>query len=135
MEVNRLLGDELTYELQLRGLPIGNTVSVKRTLLYDAIRAERLNVAQAPRICTFPPGPELQICESKLVDLEKSIVHFDRDNRDNEFRRICTRLTHVLERLLRLEVTPELEARRSSMVALARELMGELKLVYQGTVE
>nr|CAH7732412.1 unnamed protein product [Callosobruchus chinensis] len=134
MEVNRLLGDELTYELQLRGLPIGNTVSVKRTLLYDAIRAERLNVAQAPRICTFPPGPELQICESKLVDLEKSIVHFDRDNRDNEFRRICTRLTHVLERLLRLEVTPELEARRSSMVALARELMGELKLVYQGTL-
>nr|CAH7759129.1 unnamed protein product [Callosobruchus chinensis] len=134
MEVNRLLGDELTYELQLRGLPIGNTVSVKRTLLYDAIRAERLNVAQPPRICTFPPGPELQICESKLVDLEKSIVHFDRDNRDNEFRRICTRLTHVLERLLRLEVTPELEARRSSMVALARELMGELKLVYQGTL-
>nr|CAH7719225.1 unnamed protein product [Callosobruchus chinensis] len=61
MEVNRLLDDELTYELQLRGLPIGNTVSVKRTLLYDAIRAERLNVAQPPRICTFPPGPELQI--------------------------------------------------------------------------
>nr|CAI5846417.1 unnamed protein product [Callosobruchus analis] len=29
MEINRLLGDEITYELQIRGLPIGNTVEQK----------------------------------------------------------------------------------------------------------
>nr|CAI5850873.1 unnamed protein product [Callosobruchus analis] len=135
MEVNRLLGDELTYELQIRGLPIGNTVTEKRTLLYEAVRAERLNIAQPPSICTFPPGPELQICETKLDGLKRSIVHFDHDNRDNEFRRICTRLIHVLERLSRLEVTSDLEDRRSLMADHARELMDELKLVYQSTAE
>nr|CAI5864480.1 unnamed protein product [Callosobruchus analis] len=93
MEVNRLKGDELTYELEIRGLPIGNTVSEKRCLLREAFRKERLKVKEVPSRCNRPTHTELAVCSDKLDELKISICDFDGSNKENEFRRIYTRLS------------------------------------------
>nr|CAI5840393.1 unnamed protein product [Callosobruchus analis] len=81
MEVNRLLGDELTYELQVRELPIGNTVAEKRMLLREALRMERQNLKTFPGKCTAPVELELDICSKKLSELRADVASFDSDNR------------------------------------------------------
>nr|CAI5856522.1 unnamed protein product [Callosobruchus analis] len=121
MEVNRLLSDELTYELQARGLPIGNTVAEKRLLLRESLRQERLGLSTPPTSATW-----------KLGELRRAVGQFDDSNRDNEFRRIYTRLIHVSDRLKRIEcVTPLLEAQRASLISDANELVRELNLAYE----
>nr|CAI5856519.1 unnamed protein product [Callosobruchus analis] len=132
MEVNRLLSDELTYELQARGLPIGNTVAEKRLLLRESLRQERLGLSTPPTRCNMVADHELVVCTGKLGELRRAVGQFDDSNRDNEFRRIYTRLTHVSDRLKRIEcVTPLLEAQRASLISDANELVRELNLAYE----
>nr|CAI5845419.1 unnamed protein product [Callosobruchus analis] len=102
MELNRLLGDELTYELQVRELPIGNTVAEKIMLLRAALRMERLNLKAFPGRRTAPVELELDICSKKLSELRADVASFYSDNKENDFRRIYSRLLHVSERLARL---------------------------------
>nr|CAI5864337.1 unnamed protein product [Callosobruchus analis] len=97
MEINRLLGDEITYELQIRGLPIGNTVEQKRNLLREALRKERLKLIQPPEKCNFSEEHELVTCINKLSELRLAIADFNFANRENEFRRIHTRLNTCLD--------------------------------------
>nr|CAI5870154.1 unnamed protein product [Callosobruchus analis] len=114
MEVNRLLGDELTYELQVRELPIGNTVAEKRMLLREALRMERLNLK------TFPG---------------KYIASFDSDNRENDFRRIYSRLLHVSGRLARLQPNPDLEERKSLLYNESIQLLRDLNIAFEEAKE
>nr|CAI5848669.1 unnamed protein product [Callosobruchus analis] len=132
MEVNRLLSDELTYELQARGLPIGNTVAEKRLLLRESLRQERLGLSTPPTRCNMVADHELVVCTGKLGELRRAVGQFDDSNRDNEFRRIYTRLIHVSDRLKRIEcVTPLLEAQRASLISDVNELVRELNLAYE----
>nr|CAI5832339.1 unnamed protein product [Callosobruchus analis]CAI5851917.1 unnamed protein product [Callosobruchus analis] len=130
MEVNRLLSDELTYELEVRNLPIGSTVNEKRMLLRDVFRKERLKLAEPPNKCSKLAEFELPICEGKLEDLRQSIASFDHDNRENEFRRIYTRLTHVSGRLSRLACSSEQASQKHSLYHSATQLICELNRVY-----
>nr|CAI5840214.1 unnamed protein product [Callosobruchus analis] len=75
---------------------------------------------------------ELVVCTGKLGELRRAVGQFDDSNRDNEFRRIYTRLIHVSDRLKRIEcVTPLLEAQRASLISDANELVRELNLAYE----
>nr|CAI5866081.1 unnamed protein product [Callosobruchus analis] len=130
MEVNRLLSDELTYELEVRNLPIGSTVNEKRMLLRDVFRKERLKLAESPNKCSKLAEFERPICEGKLEDLRQSIASVDHDNRENEFRRIYTRLTHVSGRLSRLVCNSEQASQKYSLSHSATQLICELNRVY-----
>nr|CAI5826146.1 unnamed protein product [Callosobruchus analis] len=130
MEVNRLKGDELTYELEIRGLPIGNTVSEKRCLLREAFRKERLKVKEVPSRCNRPTHTELAVCSDKLDELKISICDFDGSNKENEFRRIYTRLCHVSSRLTRLVCDTEQEVERYKLSRVVEQLICELNMAY-----
>nr|CAI5823597.1 unnamed protein product [Callosobruchus analis] len=132
MEVNRLLSDELTYELQVRGLPIGNTVAEKRLLLRESLRQERLGLSVPPSKCNMVVDHELIVCTGKLGELRRAVGQFDDSNRDNEFRRIYSTLIHVSDRLSRIGCeTPLLEAQRASLISDANELIRELNVAYE----
>nr|CAI5829708.1 unnamed protein product [Callosobruchus analis] len=131
MEVNRLLGDELTYELQVRELPIGNTVAEKRMLFREALRMERQNLKTFPGKCTAPVELELDICSKKLSELRADVASFDSDNRENDFRRIYSRLLHVSERLARLQPNPDLEERKSLLYNESIQLLRELNIIFE----
>nr|CAI5861486.1 unnamed protein product [Callosobruchus analis] len=132
MEVNRLLSDELTYELQVRGLPIGNTVAEKRLLLRESLRQDRLGLSVPPTKCNMVVDHELIVCTGKLGELRRAVGQFDDSNRDNEFRRIYTRLIHASDRLSRIDYeTPLLEAQKASLISDANELIRELNVAYE----
>nr|CAI5831345.1 unnamed protein product [Callosobruchus analis] len=130
MEVYRLLGDELTYELLIRGLPIGNTVAEKRALLRDALRVEKENLSAPPQQGCGIAQEELPKCSTKLRELKEAILHFDVENREDEFTRIYTRLLHVSGRLPRLSCEGDEAEERKDLMERAIQMLGELNHRY-----
>lgn len=127
MEVNRLLSDELTYELLIRGHEPSSTVAEKRALLRQALTEEQSGLVRSSLI-TLNPADELRICSVKLEEMLGGIQEFDKSNADNEYRRIKTRLVHVEERLSR--VGPDNEASRikhKSLLEFCRGLFEALE--------
>ncbi|XP_031350410.1 uncharacterized protein LOC116176081 [Photinus pyralis] len=102
MEVNRLLGDELSYELAIRDMSTSGTVAEKRSALRGCLRLENSSLTPIPNLSKLDNKKELQVCSSKLQELEQCIESFDQTNRENEYKRIQTRLLHVQGRLKRL---------------------------------
>lgn len=102
MDPHRLLSDELSYELMIRGLPTSGTVTEKRVRLRSCLRAERDGDPPSPPDCPLMPEAELDICQKKLSQLKTMIENFDVDNYQNEYMRIGSRLTHVHKRLGRV---------------------------------
>lgn len=117
MEVNRLLSEELSYELFIRGLPTTGTVENKRTLLRDVFRLERLGEKRPPVLVDLDPVSELCTCRAKLNALSHSVNHFDHDNRDNDYKRIHTRLLHLNFRLNRIDARDQVD------ISLKHELL------------
>nr|CAI5861849.1 unnamed protein product [Callosobruchus analis] len=84
-----------------------HTVEQKRNLLREALRKERLKLIQPPEKCNFSEEHELVTCINKLSELRLAIADFNFANRENEFRRIHTRLEHLSGRLRRLVCSSE----------------------------
>lgn len=133
MEINRLLSDELAYELQIRGLPVGATVEERRFQLRRAFREEKENNIEAPNTTNLPAIEEFNTCKMKMIYVEEEIRTFDSDNRKNEYERLNTRLTHVIFRLCR--ITPENDEQKhilAELISKGRKLVAELNLAYEG---
>ncbi|KAJ8964621.1 hypothetical protein NQ317_003848 [Molorchus minor] len=112
MEVNRLLGDELTYELQIRNLNITGTCLKKVNLDGEN---------------------ELTVCSKKLEELKLGILNFDFGNRDNDFKRIYSRLLHVSSRLRRIACDNQNQVDlKGDLVSLCAQLIGDLNLAFEG---
>lgn len=136
MDVNRLLGDELAYELYVRGYPVGNTVAEKRVALRNALRLEGESAVTTRFDLALDSVEEKDICERKLNELEQAIINFDFRNRDNEYKRISSRLAHIAGRLDRFcckEI--DLEIERLRLVAKCTRLREEISLLLEGSVE
>lgn len=128
MEINRLLGDELAYELYIRGLPVPQTVNERRFSLRGAFRMERDGLASSIGICSFlDPTQELTICTAKLNELVGDMQHFNRENQDNEYKRISTRLCHLRLRLGRIPTpTSEMETEKRKLLTNVMQQMATL---------
>lgn len=122
MEINRLLNDEITYELQIRGLPTSGTVATKRAILRDALRLERNCETDPPISVDLDINSELVKCNDKLGDLEEDIQNFNRDNAQNEFKRISSRLSHITLRLYRLQCDSSSEEKRDFLIGWCKNL-------------
>lgn len=119
MEVNRLLGDELAYELKLRGLPVHNTVLANRSTLRGALRLEREGLSSFNfENINLEPREELNVCSEKLLVLARELRNFDYSNKENEYKRLSTRLCHVQNRLKRIS-SPDSEQQH-----IRNELLG-----------
>lgn len=122
MEVNRLLSDELTYELQIRGCEIPETVAQKRVVLRQALSSERTNFV-VPEGSNFDGGSELNICQGKLDELLGNIQEFDGSNVDNEQKRINSRLIHVCGRVKRVVAAGRVQEEKKKFLSdLCQEL-------------
>lgn len=97
--MNRLLSDELDYELRVRGLSSEGTVAEKRSALRGALKAEGTGFPFRSRVLECDPARELEVCDRKLEELAAYVRVFDIRNRDNEFQRIRSRLVHLAGRL------------------------------------
>lgn len=134
MDAHRLLGDEIAYELQVRGLPVMRTVAENRSTLRGALRGEKEGLTPT---CLQPvdfldPIEELHICSGKLQDLEDDIQNFDADNRDSEYRRITSRLSHINLRLRRIvTLGPEQEQQRTDLCGRCLQLLDAVGLGVQ----
>ncbi|KAL3279473.1 hypothetical protein HHI36_016983 [Cryptolaemus montrouzieri] len=136
MEVNRLLSNELAYELPIRKLPSSGNVADKRIDLRGALRAEKAGEREVPSSCNFNPSYELTFCSSKLAELQEMIERFNISNRTNEFKRISTRLLHVEGRLSRIVCdTSELIHHRSELLELQQRLTQDLIWVYESSIK
>lgn len=126
MDVYRLLGDELSYEIALRGVPTDNrTVAEKRVILQGLLRCER-NGLSNPRVTDhLVAESELAVCSDKLSELAEDIRQFNYQNASNEFKRINSRLLHVAGRLNQLAELSDLQnTARIGLVSMCMQLMG-----------
>ncbi|KAJ8965342.1 hypothetical protein NQ314_004206, partial [Rhamnusium bicolor] len=98
MEVNRLLGDELSYELRVRNAPDSGTVQEKRCRLRGLMKLERLGGSIA-FVSSIDTDAELEICRNKLNELSALVHEFDTDNAINEHSRLQSRILHIINRL------------------------------------
>lgn len=126
MEVNRLLSDELSWELKLRALPVEGSVADKRSTLRGALRLEKAGHV-FPTTTAIDPGQELIACNLKVADLDRDIANFDHDNTDNEYRRINSRLLHIINRLTRIKPSDvEIDAGIAGLLARAMRSIDSL---------
>lgn len=131
MDAHRLLSDELTHELLIRGSEVGSTVAEKRSLLRQELQRERTAQEVQYAQVYFEPGQELNTCATKLEELHGSIQDFDKDHAESERKRIRSRLLHVLGRLKR--VTPEKhehELRKTNLTTFCEGLLEALEDAY-----
>lgn len=126
MEINRLLSDELTYELMIRGASINGKVDDKRKLLRELMRTEQ----QTPQVNTigeFKPLEELTTCSNKLDELLGYLQEFNFENANNEYQRIRSRLIHIDQRLKRIQtMESNLISKRDHLIGVCGELFDNL---------
>lgn len=132
MEVNRLLGDEIVYELRIRGLPVQSTVNENRAILRGALRLERDGMGSSVDLShQLDPQSEIEICTRKLHDISDDILNFDFRNKENEYKRISTRICHLQLRIKRIHAsTSHLEVTKDRLLADCFQLLdnlGEMK--------
>lgn len=128
MEVNRLLSDELAYELEIRGLPVPSTVLGKRSTLRGALRMEREGMTMPIGICSLlDSASEVDVCKTKLEELKYDIQHFNVANKLNEYKRISSRLCHLRLRLCRIpQTTEDLENEKKQLLIEVMQSMESL---------
>lgn len=124
MEINRLLGDELSYELEIRGLPSEGTVAEKRSTLRGLMRCERSGFSTNVLDSNLNCESELDTCDIKLQQLGNDIDNFDLANKSNEYARIYSRLLHINGRLSRLtKLTEDQNRDKVNLIARCMQLI------------
>lgn len=127
MEVNRLLTDELSYELAVRSISEPNTVAEKRAALRGVLRCERDGQTFPCIAKDLNPEHELLICKTKLADLTRDIDNFNLDNKMNEYNRIHSRLLHISGRLNRIKPIDELsDTEKRTLLLKTMQLIDEV---------
>ena len=132
MNPERLLSEELTYELVIRGIISFGTVAEKRKLLRDALKTEIVGIEIG-----LPAGTdqiiEVAICENIIKDLNNEMSKFDINNAENDYARIHTRLLHVKRRINRI-TEPNLLNHRNNSDIVIKYLERNLKQLYDKTL-
>ncbi|KAK4882501.1 hypothetical protein RN001_005820 [Aquatica leii] len=102
MNIEKLLVDEVDYELYVRGISFQGSVVEKRKLLRARLRLEKLSTVSFPEI-NINDTEELQICRDKLILLSAEVQVYRPTIVDSVFERLHTRLLHVHGRLDRIK--------------------------------
>lgn len=131
MDVNRLLSDELQYELLYRGV---TTVSGAEEMRKALRRLLKLEIdKQCPKVSISPskipdPASELAVVERKLAELDILIDDFTDLKNSNSYRKIYTRLLHVLGRVQRISTDDEEQnCLKSSLLTEVLDAIGKLE--------
>lgn len=126
MQVNRLLQDELTYELQLRGIATG-TVEEMRHSLAMAIRLEKSGDSVMYPKYPFTAQEDVLAVENKLVDLEPLVNDFTDKSSSTLYSKLESRLSHVLNRIDHIDANGPEGQKRSELLAKTLSLLDLLQ--------
>lgn len=117
MDIDRLHVDELDYELAVCGISCQGSVADKRKLLRATLKMVEAGNLTAPEL-DLNAEEECQTCEDKLILLQAEVRICRSTTKDNEYKRLCARLTHVRGRLARIPDTVEGKEELVAMLAL-----------------
>ncbi|KAF5275693.1 hypothetical protein FQA39_LY06805 [Lamprigera yunnana] len=98
-----LLGDELSYELTIRGLTSEGSVEGKRATFRGILQAERAGQMFPQRSTLLNSNNEVVTCQLKLTDLDRDIANFNHNNKDNEFTCNWSLEQHHRQKLRRIK--------------------------------
>ncbi|KAF5285703.1 hypothetical protein FQA39_LY16509 [Lamprigera yunnana] len=84
MDINRLLVDEIDYELLVRGVSCSGTVADKRKLLRSRSNLDKITKTSSSNV-TLNFVDELRVCDDKLGYIETELPTFVTGLSDNDF--------------------------------------------------
>ncbi|KAG5862086.1 hypothetical protein JTB14_008119 [Gonioctena quinquepunctata] len=121
MHPNRLIQDELTYELRIRGIATG-TVNEIRHALSMVLRLEKSGDSVSYPKYPFTLEEHVKAIKDKLAEVEP--LAFDDSLTSNAFFELQSKLSHVLNRIDHIE--GEEAADRPVLLAKAQSLLETL---------
>lgn len=132
MDPKYLLKDELEFELSCRGVHSKSTVSVLKKLLKELLSTEQSGEMSYKIICpgssSENPTLELNTCANKINILTQYIEEITGKPDKSLFRRLVSRLYHVLNRLnLIITTTVEDESRQVDLKSKTENLVAKLE--------
>ncbi|KAG5881441.1 hypothetical protein JTB14_030563 [Gonioctena quinquepunctata] len=123
VEVNRLEKEELSYELDIRGITGLTTVDSMRKSLRNLLKLEKAGTS-----LTFPSYPftfdeDSVYIERKISEIEILVTDFSDSETSSSFSKIYSKLLHVFERTERSVSTKDEEhSKRSTFLIKLLEL-------------
>lgn len=121
IQVNRLLHDELSYELQIRGIATG-TVEEMRHSLAMALRFEKSGDSFSYPNYPFTCKQDIEAVTDKLDLLESQVNDFDGSS-STLYSKLQSRLSHVLNRLDHVDANGPEAGKRAELLAKALSLL------------
>lgn len=138
MQVNKLVKDELIYELAIRGVKDEGTVEEMRKRLRILTKYEA-NGTLTGYGRTLNMEEELKACDEKLKTIRtsiESVENFENGRTNADYRHYDLRLTHTLSRLERVESDKkEIMTKRSQLLGEVLKLMELLEEKVNDPVE
>lgn len=129
MDVNHLKTNELSYELDLRGIESSGDVDRKRKLLRGCLGAEAANRSLTECKNDYPHDEDCKGIMETIKDLQKLIPTLSGNSQEVAYKRVQSRLIHVSGRISRVMVDGDLHvATKRKLTALLLELEGDLVL-------
>lgn len=130
LDIDRLVKDELEYELRIRGISEQGNVDSLRKCLRGALLFEKSGVVIHSTI-KLDPKTELDECDKKLLELKEFINNFT--GVPNQSRKIETKFAHIFNRIDRLSTSDELLSTRrcttlTSFMEFVSDYNSKLKL-------
>lgn len=127
MLVNKLLRDKLIYELRIRSIATGKIVEKNRQLLRCALR-DIIPIKED--LIPTDIAKEIDTCDGKVVNLSADINNVDMQSTQNKVERICVRLNHVRNRLLRLPIhNSDIDKDRECLLTRCQSLLDEVQSI------
>ncbi|KAK4887203.1 hypothetical protein RN001_003474 [Aquatica leii] len=127
MEVNRLLSDELSYELQIRGMATVGTVQEKRSALRGCFRHEKNGIHFPTSVADLDMCEASQICTDKISEISSELDDFNTANKANEYQRINSRIIYLSGQIRRLDSTRA--PRKSELMSEVMRLVDRLEQI------
>ncbi|KAK4883254.1 hypothetical protein RN001_006573 [Aquatica leii] len=134
LDIDRLLVDELDYELHIRNVEIQGNVHDKRKMLRCSLKFEKMADTSLIRIASSDGKVELDVCEHKLGLLAAEVDSCGSVTLDNEVKRLSSRLIHVQDRLSRI-VEGDVESRKEVLERKCQELLNILEAKVQPSTD
>ncbi|KAJ8973783.1 hypothetical protein NQ317_006507 [Molorchus minor] len=123
LDPNRLLKDELIYELRVRGLGDGSDLAVAelRTILRNALKLEKTTLAIKSPAYPYTFAQDSAALTENLGGIEKQIDEFSGTEGDSKFKGILSKIAHCLGRINR--ASPQNDVEKSTKEEIRRKLL------------
>lgn len=123
ISVDRLVKDELEYELKVRGITDTGNVESMRKHFRSILALEKTSSPLQGKF-NFDSESEIEECDKKLIELRDCIGTFTGSS--NQGKKIETKFAHLLGRIGRIQETSEgITASRSKLLLTLSELVPE----------